>query len=59
VRVTDRPASGPGRSYLVERELEQDGNSALKAHVQDYPAQASAHDQVPIPLPPVNSPLLR
>ncbi len=31
VRITDRPASGAGRAYLVERELEQDGYSALKA----------------------------
>ena len=53
VRVTDRPASGPGRSYLVERELEQDGNSALKALVQDYLAQASAHDEVPMLRSPV------
>jgi hypothetical protein len=36
VRITDRPACGPGRSYLVERELEQDGYSALKALVADY-----------------------
>ena len=57
VRVTDRPASGPGRSYLVERE--QDGNSALKALVKDYLAQASAHDEVPMLRSPVNSPLLR
>jgi hypothetical protein len=53
VRVTDRPASGPGRSYLVERELEQDGNSALKPLVQDYLAQASAHDEVPMLRSPV------
>jgi len=48
VRVTDRPASGPGGSYLVERELEQDGNSALKGLVADYLAQASVHDEVPM-----------
>jgi hypothetical protein len=53
VRVTDRPAGGPGRSYLVERELEQDGNSALKALVRDYLAQASAHDEVPMLRSPV------
>src|SRR5580700_7842657 len=28
VRVTDNPASGRARAYLVERELEQDGNAA-------------------------------
>ena len=53
VRVTDRPATVPGRSYLVERELEQDGNSALKALVKDYLAQASAHDEVPMLRSPV------
>ena len=36
VRVTDVPASGHGRAYLVERELEQDGNAALNALVADY-----------------------
>ena len=30
VRVTDNPASGRGRAYLIERELEQDGNAALQ-----------------------------
>jgi hypothetical protein len=36
VRVTDNPAEGRGRAYLVERELEQDGNAALQALVADY-----------------------
>lgn len=36
VRVTDVPARGHGRAYLVERELEQDGYQALKALVADY-----------------------
>ena len=35
VRVTDRPAAGRGRSYLIERGLERDGYSALKALVAD------------------------
>ena len=48
VRVTDRPASGSGRSYLVERELERDGYAALKALVTDYLAQARALDAVPM-----------
>ncbi len=30
VRVTDVPARGRGRAYLVERELEQDGYAALQ-----------------------------
>jgi hypothetical protein len=48
VRITDRPASGDGRSYLVERELEQDGYSALKALVADYIEQANRLDDVPM-----------
>jgi hypothetical protein len=36
VRVTDNQAGGSGRAYLVERELEQDGNAALQALVADY-----------------------
>ena len=42
VRVTDRPAQPGGRSYLVERELERDGNGALDALVVDYLAQAQS-----------------
>jgi hypothetical protein len=48
VRLTDRPASGPGRSYLVERELENDGYEALKALVADYTRQAHASDEIPM-----------
>lgn len=48
VRVTDRPAHGTGRSYLIERGLEQDGYAALKALVADYLQQASELDQVPM-----------
>jgi hypothetical protein len=48
VRITDRPASGMGRSYLVERELEQDGYSALKALVADYISQARELDAIPM-----------
>jgi hypothetical protein len=40
VRVTDRPANGHGRAYLVEQGLEQDGNAALHALVGDYLAKA-------------------
>jgi hypothetical protein len=36
VRVTDVPAHGRGRAYLVERGLEHDGHAALKALVADY-----------------------
>jgi len=48
VRVTDRPASGSGRSYLIERELEQDGYEALKALVADYIAQAQQLGRIPM-----------
>jgi len=48
VRITDRPASGAGRSYLVERECEQDGYSALQALVSDYIEQSRELDDVPM-----------
>ena len=53
VRITDRPATnnGGGRSYLVERELEQEGPgayAALQALLADYLAQASVLDRVPM-----------
>ena len=48
VRITDRPADGHGRAYLVERELEHDGYSALKALVADYLIQARTFDAVPM-----------
>jgi hypothetical protein len=48
VRITDRPASGQGRSYLVERKLEQDGYGALKALLVDYIEQARELDEVPM-----------
>jgi hypothetical protein len=36
VRVTDVPVDQPGRAYLVERGLEEDGYAALLALVVDY-----------------------
>jgi hypothetical protein len=48
VRITDRPAAGDGRSFLVERELEQDGYSALKALIADYIEQAHTLDAIPM-----------
>jgi len=48
VRVTDRPASGPGRSYLVERGVECDGYAALRALVVDYTRRADALDEIPM-----------
>jgi hypothetical protein len=48
VRVTDVPAEGRGRAYLVERELEQDGHAALLALVADYISQGELHAAVPM-----------
>jgi hypothetical protein len=48
VRITDRPAAGAGRVYLVECGLEQDGYSALKALVADYTEQALDLDAIPM-----------
>src|SRR5271154_6986180 len=39
VRVTDRPADGPGRSYLVELGLEYDGFGGLATLVANYTRQ--------------------
>jgi len=51
VRVTDNPASGRGRAYLIERELEHDGNAALQALVHDYVEQAERHGEIPMHVP--------
>jgi hypothetical protein len=53
VRVTDVPARGRGRAYLVERELEQDGYGALKALVSDYLEQAELLEDVPMAVSPL------
>jgi hypothetical protein len=53
VRVTDVPACGRGRAYLVERELEQDGYDALKALVSDYLDQAELLEDVPMAVSPL------
>ena len=53
VRVTDVPACGHGRAYLVERELEQDGYDALKALVSDYLDQAQLLEDVPMAVSPL------
>ena len=51
MRVTDNPANGRGRAYLIERELEQDGNAALQALVHDYVEQAERHGEIPMHVP--------
>jgi hypothetical protein len=48
VRVSDHPAAGDGRRYLVERELEFDGNAALNALIADYLDQAEQLDEIPM-----------
>jgi hypothetical protein len=53
VRVTDVPAQGRGRAYLVDRELEQDGYDALRALVADYVDQAGLLDDVPMAVSPL------
>ena len=51
VRLTDVPLTAGGRAYLVERELEQDGNAALQALVADYVEQAQRHGEIPMHVP--------
>jgi hypothetical protein len=53
VRVTDVPANGEGRAYLVERGLEQDGYAALLALVRDYVDQADQLGITPMARTPV------
>jgi hypothetical protein len=48
VTITDRPAGGSGRSYLIERGLEHDGYSALRALVADYTRQARELQEIPM-----------
>lgn len=52
--MSDHPADGRGRAVLVERGLEQDGNAALQALVNDYVLQATLHDQVPMLASPLD-----
>lgn len=55
VRVTDVPAHGRGRAYLVERGLEHDGYGALKALVSDYVEQGELLAAVPMTVSPLES----
>jgi hypothetical protein len=48
VRVTDRPADDGGRSYLIERGLEQDGYAALQALIDEYRRDAQRLNRVPM-----------
>jgi hypothetical protein len=51
VRITDVPVAPGGRAYLVERELEQDGNAALRALINDYVEQSQRHGEIPMHVP--------
>src|SRR5215472_14713072 len=48
VRVTDHPACGRGRSYLVEPALKCDAHLALKALVADYTRTARRVHDIPM-----------
>jgi len=51
VRITDTPTDPGGRSYLVDRGLEEDGYSALKALVADYVQESEQRDEPAILVP--------
>lgn len=51
--MTDVPAEGRGRAYLVERGLEEDGYDALKALVLDYVEQSQVLGLVPMSMSPL------
>jgi hypothetical protein len=53
VRATDVPVERPGRAYLVERGLEEDGYTALLALVDDYLVQANQ-----LGVPPMSTTIL-
>jgi hypothetical protein len=54
VRLVDVPSAGRGRAFLIERELERDGLSALQALVADYLAQAARLGDVPMAISPLD-----
>jgi len=59
VRVTDVPVDQPGRAYLVERGLEEDGYAALLALVADYLETANELGVPPMSTTILKSDLLR
>jgi hypothetical protein len=48
VCITDRPAAGSGRAYLVEHDIQEEGYEALAALIADYTLQAAKLDEVPM-----------
>lgn len=59
IYVIDQPATGTGRSYLVDCLLERDGRAAVQALVADYTNQALALDQIPLRVSVVRRTLTR
>jgi hypothetical protein len=55
VRLSDQPATGRGRRYLIERGLEVDGQAAVDALISDYLKQAHRHQQIPADYVPLAS----
>jgi hypothetical protein len=53
VRLVDVPLASGGRSYLVERELEQDGYAALQALVADYLSECERLGNTPMAASPL------
>jgi hypothetical protein len=51
VRVIDVPAAGAGRSYLVDRGLEEEGYAFLLALVADYKQQSELRDEPAVLVP--------
>ena len=51
VRLVDVPLATIGRRYVIERELEQDGYTALKALVGDYLQVAAGLGEIPMGRP--------
>ena len=54
VILIDTPAGDEGRVYLIERGLEQDGNAAMLALIDDYVLVADQLGRVPMACVPVD-----
>ena len=48
LRITDRPAAGSGRAYVVERAIKRDAYDAIDALLRDYTRQARRLDEIPM-----------
>ena len=48
LRLVDRPASGGGRAYLIDRDLEPDGAAAIRALAADYVDKAKRLGRIPM-----------